>query len=133
MQKLLIILLGIAANLCVIWFANKSGKISEVGSLFGWHYDSKLISSTIVTLKFFWILLIVNVMFSYASKTGIEAFESSLTFILVWMAMAPLSALIYNFFINKEPVNWVHFAGLILVFSGTIMIYANKEILKMLK
>lgn len=132
MQKLLIIFLALIANLCIMWFANKGAKITNAGTIFGWSYDSRVISSILLTFKFFWLLIITNAIFIYASKTGVETFSSYVTFILIWIAMAPIAAILFNFFVSKEPLNWIHFAGLILVFSGTALIYANKEISKIL-
>lgn len=133
MQKILIIAVAFLANLSVTWIANKGGRIPDTGSFFGWHYDSRIIASTIFTLKFLWFWIILNAAFVYASKSGIEAFSSYMVFILIWIAMAPISVFVFNFFVNKEPVSPLQLAGVAFVFCGTILIYANREITAWLK
>lgn len=131
MQKILFLVIGITAQLLFAWFSHKSGKLSDSGSVFGYHYDSKLISSTLITLKYFWLLLIGNMLFSYGAKTGIESFGSYMAFMLIWIALAPISTLIFNSFVNKESINYLHIIGIILIFCGSVIISANKEIFKL--
>lgn len=119
-QKLLVFVVAIAANMAVVWFANKGAGL--VG----------LSGATIHTLKFFWLLLIVNIAFAYAGQIGITVFGSTLAFMLVWMAAAPIATLTFSYF-AKEPINYIHIVGLIFIFGGSLLISANKEILDYLR
>jgi hypothetical protein len=133
MQKLLVLALALAANLMVQWYAHNSGKISSAGSIFGWTYNSDILAATFFALKFVWLLVLLNVLTALASKYGQVSFDSFVIFILIFIAMGPISTLIYNAVVTKEPVNSVHIIGVLFIFAGATAIAANKEILAMLK
>lgn len=133
MQKSIVILLALAANLALQWFGHTGGKIQKAGEFFGLSYDSLFTSSIVFNLKFFWVVFLINIAFVYASKTGTESFNSFLAFILIWIAAAPLAALIYNVAVTKEPINYLHIIGIFLIFAGSILISANKEVLTYIK
>jgi hypothetical protein len=133
MLKILVPIIALSVSLAIQWFAHKGGRIVSTGEILGWSYDSFLINATIFTFKYFWIVIPVNIAFVYASKTGMSAYGSFLAFMLIWVAAAPIAAFIYNAVIAKDPVNILHVTGAILIFTGAILISANKEILNILK
>lgn len=133
MQKLLFVLIAIAANFAIQWYAHTAGKLSDSGSLLGWHYNSALVSATLQTLKYIWLFVLVNVAFTYAFKIGETSFNSFLVTMIIWVAAAPIATLLYNALILKEPVNWLHGVGILLVFIGSVSIAANQEILDLIK
>ena len=133
MQKLLVIALAFSANFMIQWFIHQSGNIQSKGQIFGWEYNSDILAATFFNLKFVWFLLIVNIISALASKYGQQSFDSFVVFMLVFIAMAPISALSYNIIFTKEHINWLHLLGVVLIFCGAMAIAANKEILGFLK
>lgn len=130
MQKLLFIVLAILVNFSVQWYAHHAGKLSDAGSLFGWHYNSTFLSSLLLTIKYVWFFILANALYTYAFKIGETHFETFIVAMILWIAAAPVATLLYNSFILKQPINWLHFVGILLVLTGSICVAANQEILK---
>jgi hypothetical protein len=105
MQKLLVAIIALAVNLGIQWYADNGGRIADSGSLFGWEYDSIIVSSTLYALKFVWLLIIINIATVISSKIGIEAFSSFFVYYLIFIASAPIAALIYNSLAEKTEVS----------------------------
>lgn len=110
MQKLLVPLLAVIANLIFVWFGKKGADAEPV-----FH-----------TVKYFWLLLIANIIFAYTAKIGVASFESFFTFNLVWIASAPVAALIFNWFVGKESVSLINLFGVVLIFAGSILVSLKK-------
>jgi len=133
MQKLLFILIAVVVNFAVQYYVHSAGKISDSGSILGWHYNSALIAATIQTLKYVWFFILVNIAFTYAFKIGESSFSSFLVTMVIWIAAAPVATLLYNVLILKEPLNWLHGVGILLVFMGSISIAANQQLIDLIK
>lgn len=122
MQKLLVIVLSLVANLGLQGYAHYASKIQP-----------GIMSSFIYCLKFIWLFLIINTIYAYAAKTGTEQWGNFLAFIVIWIGAGVLSAAIFHWGVDKQPVNWVQIAGLLMVFLGAITVLGNQEILDLIK
>jgi len=116
----------------ITWYGNFTGKLPDKGKFLGWEYDSGLIRSIVTQFEFVWFIIIVNIFFTYAFKTGFKNYDQFLVLIFLWIASAPIAALLYNTFIAKEAINWVLALGITLVFLGAFLVAGNKEILSLL-
>jgi drug/metabolite transporter (DMT)-like permease len=133
MQKLLFVLIAVSVNFAMQWYAHGAGKLPDAGVLLGWHYNSAIISSTIQTLKYIWFFVLANVAFTYAFKIGETSFDTFLITMILWIASAPVAALLYNIFVLKQPLNWLYGVGILLVFAGSVCVAANQEVLDLIK
>ncbi len=119
--KLIVGLIAVGANIVFQYFGYLASKSTDL-TLLGWSPEHPLAQSLVITLRWFWILLIANVLFSYAAKMGVSTFDSFLTYILIFAASVPIASLILNTFTEKTPLHWSHMAGVILVIAASILI-----------
>lgn len=132
MKQLIVILLAIGTQTVFQYFAFVASKSNEL-ALLGWSPSHALPQSLVITLKWLWILIIANILFSYAAKVGFGTFDSFLTYILIFAAASPIASLILNALTDKVSINVMHLAGILLIIAGSALIVGNKEVMSFLK
>jgi len=129
MQKLLVPILFITSGLLIAWYGNYSGKLPTKGVFLGMQYDSVFVSSFIVQLKFFWLLIIINIMFTVAFNWGFASYKNYIVIAAFWLSSVPIAALIFNKVVLKEPVDLAIIAGMVLITLGAVMVVGHKEVM----
>lgn len=122
MQKLLVIALSLVANLALQGYAHYASKIQP-----------GITNSFFYCIKWIWLFLIINTIYAYCAKSGTDEWGNFLVFIVIWIATGTLSAAIFHWGVDKQPVNWIQIAGLVLVFLGSVAVVGNKELMDLLK
>lgn len=133
LPKLIVALLAFAGNMMIWWYGGFTGKLPSKGEYLGISYDSPFVRAVVTQFEYLWILVIINILFSFMFSLGFESFKNFLTLAVIWLAMGPISALVYNTIVLKQRVNWVEILGLLFVLVGSICVSANKEILAVFK
>ncbi|MBI5412858.1 hypothetical protein HZA42_00740 [Candidatus Peregrinibacteria bacterium] len=133
-MKIVVIILAFAGTMLSQWYGNFSGKLPVKGSFLGFAYDSVFVRAFVTQLEYIWVLILINVCFTLLFQLGFQAFKDSfLSLSIIWLAMGPISALIFTTLVLKEKVNFVAIAGLLLVVIGSVLVIAQKEILQLIK
>lgn len=132
LQKILVVIFALAANFMIQWYGNFTGKLATKGTYLGLSYDSLFIRSIITQFEYLWILIIINVLFTMMFGMGFATFKNFLSLATIWLAMGPISALIFNSVVLKEQTNIVAIIGILFVIIGSILVVAQKDILALL-
>lgn len=132
LTKLLVPLVFLAAQLMISWYGLLAGKLSSQGSFLGISYDSTYISILVLQLKFIWLFIIINFLFSIGFQWGFAGYKHYIVIASIWVASGPIAAVILNAILIKEPLNWVMISGLVLITVGSVLVTAHKEILSAL-
>lgn len=133
LPKLFVALLAFAGNFMVQWYGNFSGKLPAKGVYLGMAYNSTFVRALVTQFEYLWVLIIINVIFSWMFSLGFDSFKNFLTLTVIWLAMGPISALVFNTVILRQRVNIIEVLGLLFVIVGAIFVSANKEILAIFK
>lgn len=131
-QKLLVILFAFVANILIQWYGNFTGKLPTKGTYLGFSFDSLFVRALITQFEYLWILIIINVLFTMMFGLGFATFKNFLSLAIIWLAMGPVSALLFNGIILKEQINYIAYIGIFFVILGATMVVAQKEILSLL-
>ncbi|MDD5469979.1 MAG: hypothetical protein PHO92_04255 [Candidatus Peribacteraceae bacterium] len=132
MFKLATFALFIGAQFVITWYGAFLGRVPAKGSLFGWRYDSPLAGLLVTLIAFIWIPLVINMLYGLGFQWGNRAFGSFLVVISLWIAAAPIAALLYNILVARERLDLPVIIGLLLVTIGGVLIAAHREIAKLL-
>jgi drug/metabolite transporter (DMT)-like permease len=132
LEKILVPILFTGAQFIIVWYGDFTGKLADKGTYLGIHYDSTFVRSLITQFEYLWVLIIINILFSLGFNMGYSGYKNFLVIAMIWMASAPIAALLYNTIILKEKISWVIIVGVLLVAMGAIAIVANKEITKLI-
>ena len=130
MQKLLVPLLFFTSGLVISWYGYYTGKLPSKGIFLGMEYDSVFISSFVVQIKFIWLFIIINTMFTLAFNLGFASYKSYIVIVAFWLGSIPVAALIFNKVVLKEPVDFAIIAGIVLITVGAMMVVAHKEVME---
>ena len=128
LQKLLVPFMFLGSQLLIAWYGYFAGKLPAKGSYLGMQYDSVFLRSLFTQFEYLWVLILINVIFTMAFSIGFSSYNNFLAIIIFNIAAAPIAALIFNFFVAKNPVNWAVVVGVVLVASGTFLVLASKEV-----
>ncbi len=128
-QKILVPILFLISQFLVTGYGYYTGKLAAKGSLFGWAYDSALIRAIITQFEFFWVLIIINILFSFGFNLGFQSYKNYLVIAMIWIASGPIASLIFNQIISKEKIDLAMIIGIILITTGAISVVAHKEIM----
>lgn len=132
-QKIFLFLLIFSANFIFVWYGNFTGKLPGKGAIFSWEYDSIFVRAVVTQFQYVWVLIIANIIFTLFFKLGFEAFKNNfLSLAIIWLATGPLAALVFNTFVLKEKVNFVALIGVLFLITGSILVIAQKEIIKLI-
>jgi drug/metabolite transporter (DMT)-like permease len=126
--KLLVPLLLIAVNFTITAYGYFSGKLPVTGKLFGIPYNGVLSSSLATQLRFVWLLIFINLVYTLAFYWGLKHYNSYFVVATLWITSVPIAALLFNTLVAKEPLNWIIVLGLALVAIGAVLVVANKEL-----
>lgn len=121
--------MALVANFVLVWYANFTGRLPTKGSYLGFSFDSAFVRSVVTQFEYLWILILVNILFTFAFQTGLKGFNNFLSLAIVWMAAAPIAAFLFNFFVTKEKIDAALIIGVLLVIVGGILVQAHKELL----
>lgn len=132
LEKILVPVIFIAAQFIIAWYGNFSGKFPIKGVYMGLAYDSAFIRALITQFEYLWLLIIINLLFSFGFNLGFNSYKDFLIIAIVWIASGPIAALLFNTLVTKEKVDLPIIIGIILVTLGTISVMAHKEITKMI-
>lgn len=127
-QKILVAVLAFIGTFIVQWYGNFSGRLPSKGTFLGFSYDSVLVRAVVTQLEYVWVLILINIFFTLAFSLGLQSFKNFLTLALIWLAMGPISALIFSTLVLKEKVSISALIGIIFIFIGSILVVAQKEI-----
>ncbi|MFH0851648.1 MAG: hypothetical protein V1876_02765 [Candidatus Peregrinibacteria bacterium] len=128
MLKLLVLFAFLAAQFIITWYGYFLGKIPARGSVFGFSYTSPLIGLLITLIAFIWIPVVINLLYGLGFQWGNRAFGSFLVVIALWIAAAPVAALLFNALIVREKLDLPLIFGLFCITVGSILVAAHKEI-----
>lgn len=133
-QKIFVGVLAFAGTFLIQWYGNFTGKLPAKGTYLGFAYDSIFARAIVTQFEYLWVLIIINIIFTSMFQLGFEAFKNNfLPLAIVWLAMGPISALVFNSFVLKEKVTWVAFVGVLAIIVGSILVIAQKEVLAFIK
>lgn len=134
LQKFFVLALAFGASFLITWYGNFTGKLPSKGTYLGLGYDSPIIRAIVTQFEYFWVLIIVNALFTLMFQLGFQAFKNNfLPLAMLWLAMGPVAALIFNFVVLKEKVSFVALGGIFLIIAGSVLVTAHKEILTFFK
>jgi len=132
MLKLLVLLAFLSAQLIITWFGYFLGKAPARGTVFGLSYASPLAGLLITLIAFIWIPVVINLLYGIGFQWGNRAFGNFLVVIALWIAAAPVAALIFNAIVTREKWDLPILLGLALITVGSILVAAHKEIARLL-
>ena len=127
MLKFLVPLIFLTAQFLIAWYGYHTGKLPAKGAFLGFEYDSLFVSTLIVQLKFVWLLIIINFLFSLGFHWGFSSYRNFVVIAMIWIASGPVAALIFNMIIAKEPVDLALVIGIVLIAIGGVLVVAHKE------
>lgn len=133
-MKLLVALLAFVGAMIIQWYGYFTGKLPHKGTYLGFSYDSGIIRAVVTQFEYLWVLIIANIIFTLIYQLGFKAFNNNfLPLAITWLAMGPIAALVFNVFALKEKVTWVAVLGVLLLFAGSVLVIAQKEVLDFFK
>lgn len=132
-QKILLPIVFFAAQFIIAWYGFFTGKFSSKGNFFGLEYDSFLIRSFVTQIKYVWILILINVLFTIGFHVGFREYKNFLIIASLWIASGPLAQLLFNALFAKEKIDLPIILGILFITIGAISIVAHKEIIQFLK
>lgn len=130
--KIIAFLLFLTVQLLFTWYGYHTGKMATQGSFLGFQYDSVFVNALVTQIKFIWLLILANFIFSLAFHFGFEGYKSFLVVATIWIGTGPLAALLFNVVVVKEQVDAPTVLGISLVIIGGILVIAHKEILTLI-
>lgn len=133
LQKLLTPLLFLTTQLLFTWYGAYTGKLPAKGSFFSIPYDSFIIRSLVTQLQFVWLLILANMLFSIAFHMGFASYRNFIIIAMIWIASGPVAALLFNFFVTKEPLDLPLTLGIVLIVLGGILVVAHRDIMGFLR
>ncbi|MDD4286990.1 MAG: hypothetical protein PHO20_03810 [Candidatus Peribacteraceae bacterium] len=128
MFKLLVLLCFLTAQFAITWYGYFLGKVPARGSVFGFSYSSPSIGLLFTLIAFIWVPVIINLLYGIGFQWGNRAFGSFLVVIALWIAAAPIAALLFNVITVREKVDLPLIVGLLCITLGSIFVAAHKEI-----
>ncbi|MDD5041147.1 MAG: hypothetical protein PHX87_00485 [Candidatus Peribacteraceae bacterium] len=128
MLKLLVLAAFLSAQFIITWFGYFLGKVPPRGIIFGFAYSSSLVGLIVTLVAFIWIPVIINLLYGLGFLWGNRAFGSFLVIIALWIAAAPLAALLFNLTVVREKFDLPLLLGLACITAGGILVAAHKEI-----
>lgn len=132
LEKIFVPILFVVAQFLIAWYGDFSGKLAAKGTYLGMSYNSGFLRSIFTQFEYLWIIIIINVLFSFGFNLGFNSYKDFLIIAVIWMASGPIAALLYNSLILKEKLDVVVIGGILLVVFGAIAVVAHKEIAKIL-
>ncbi|MBI2463548.1 hypothetical protein HYV57_01175 [Candidatus Peregrinibacteria bacterium] len=132
-QKILIPIIFFVAQFIIAWYGFFTGKLSSKGNIFGFEYDSFLVRSFVTQVKYIWILILINVLFTIGFHLGFREYKQFLILASLWIASGPLALLLFNILFSKEKIDLPIVFGVLFIAIGAIGIVAHKEIVQFLK
>lgn len=120
------------SQLVITWFGWFLGKVPARGVIFGWRYDSPMIALLLTLCAFLWVPVIINLLYGLGFQWGNRAFGSFLVTMALWIAAAPIAALLFNTVVVKEKWNLPVLLGLVLITVGSILVATHREIARLL-
>jgi drug/metabolite transporter (DMT)-like permease len=133
MLKILTLLAFFSAQFLIAWYGAYSGKLSAQGTLFGMTYDSVFIRAVITQIQFFWLLIIINVLFSMGFHWGFLSFKQFLIIAILWIGLGALANALFGLLFAKETIDLPLIIGFLLVIAGSIVTVAHADIAKLLR
>ena len=128
MLKLAVLVSFLAAQLIITWYGYFLGKVPSKGAIFGWHYDSPIVSLLVTLIIFIWVPLVINLLYGLGFQWGNASFRNFIVIITLWIASAPAAALIFNAVVTKERVDFPVILGMVFVVAGSVLVAAHKDI-----
>lgn len=128
LSKFLVIIFAFVGNFLIQWYGNFTGKFPVKGTYLGFSYDSLFVRSLITQFEYLWVLIIINLLFTMMFGIGFATFKNFLPLAVIWLAMGPVSALVFNTFVLKEQTNFVAIIGILLVILGSVLVIAQKDV-----
>jgi len=133
LPKIFVAILAFAGNFIALWYGNFSGRLPAKGAYLGLSYNSVFVRAIVTQFEYIWVLIIINILFTMMFSIGFLSFKNFLTLALIWLAMGPISALVFNAFILREKITWIALVGVLFLIIGSIFVVAQKEILAFFK
>lgn len=128
LPKILVAVVAFMANFGIQWYGNFTGKLSAKGTYLGMSYDSALVRAVVTQFEYLWVLIIINILFTMMFHVGFSTFKNFLSLAVIWLAMGPISALVFNSVVLKEKTGVVAVLGVLFIIMGSIFVVAQKDI-----
>lgn len=132
-EKIIVPVVFLAAQLLISWYSYFAGKLPTKGMYLGFAYDSVIIRSFITQLEYLWVLVLINFLFSIGFQLGFASIKNFLVIAVIWIATAPIAALIFNAIVVKEKLDWAILVGIVFVVLGAVLVVGHKEIVALVK
>lgn len=131
--KILVPFLFVGAQFLITWYGNFTGKLPAKGTYLGIAYNSSFLRAIFTQFEYLWVLIIINILFTFGFKLGFGSYQNFLVLIFLWIASGPVAALLFNTLVAKESLNYILAIGVVLIFLGSFFVVGSKEILEFLK
>ncbi|MDD5025943.1 MAG: hypothetical protein PHH13_01045 [Candidatus Peribacteraceae bacterium] len=128
LTKFFVVIFFLGAQLIISWYGFFLGKIPLSGTFLGLPYASPVIGMFIAQIKYLWVPIIINMLYGLGFHWGNASFGNFLIVIALWIAAAPIAAVIFNATIVGEKIDLPTILGLLLVTVGSVLVIAHKEI-----
>lgn len=128
LPKILVAVVAFMANFGIQWYGNFTGKLPAKGTYLGMSYDSALVRAVVTQFEYLWVLIIINILFTMMFHVGFSTFKNFLSLAVIWLAMGPISALVFNSVVLKEKTGVVAVLGVLLIIVGSVFVVAQKDI-----
>ncbi len=127
-MQLLTFLAFLASQLLITWYGHYMSGIPTKGQFLGIAYASPLVSLFITQIKYLWVPVLINMLYGIGFQWGNTGFGSFLVVITLWIAAAPIAAVLFNAVIVREPIDWPTAVGLLIVTVGAMIVALHEKI-----
>lgn len=118
----------LTANFIITAYGYFSGRLPVQGKLLGIEYNGAISSSLATQIRFVWLLILINILYTLAFYWGLKYYNSYLVVGTLWITSVPIATLLFNTFVVKEQLNWIIATGLMLIAIGALLVVLNKEL-----
>jgi len=132
-MQLLTFLAFLASQLLITWYGHYMSGIPTKGQFLGIAYASPLASLFITQIKYLWVPVLINMLYGIGFQWGNAGFGSFLIVITLWIAAAPVAAVLFNAMVVREPMDWPTVFGLLLVTAGGVIVALHDKIATLLR
>lgn len=131
MQKIIVPIIFIGAQFIIAWYGYFTGRMSPQGTIFGIQYDSFIVRSLLTQIKYLWVLILLNFLYSLGFHLGFANYKSFIVIAIIWIASGPIAALLFNSIFVKDKLDVALVVGILLITLGAISVVAHKEIMRL--
>lgn len=110
------------------WYTWHAANLPASGTIFGITYHSELGRQILLNIQFFWFLLLLNIVITFAFHLGLRTYKEITIIMMFDIAAMALATVIFGLWIAGDTYDIVMGTGIFLVVVGTAFIVAHKQI-----